>query len=777
MARSLIDQQTQIRGTTSFSSVQMEYAEQAGRSYYTGTLTAVSGSNQVTDDSTAFTREDVNNYIVIDSGAAAGVYLITDFSGNTATVSSAINGDITGGSYRRHYFRNLEDDLNYVREQLKNIVGETNWYDIPDNDLYQLGVDLAAVSGTLSSHNHDDLYSPLGHTHTELDITDLDKYTQSEVNNLLTAQDEFIELLDTPASYVANSILVTTSSGIVQDSNLTYDPTTETFATNNATIGGTLGLSTGTTVNEIITTVDSGATDDQLATAKAVYDLVDLEVSSQNIWEVVDTPTNQIRPKIAYQGLPIYTAGDLTIGGNLTISGTTTTVHSQELTVADKVVTINYGEVGSGVTGDPIVGIQVDRGTQENYLFAFDEVNDNFRVGVSGSLQAVATREDSPTSNYIAYWNDTEKRFDTALGIDIDSVASITYVTTVSGYLQSQINDINTDISNLDYYTTSQVDNLLASRNEFIELLDTPSAYIDNKLLVATTSGLEFANGLTFDGTTFTVNSALSVTGAFGFDTGATVNEITTEVTSGSTSDQLVTANAVWEAISTSVSGAIAYGHVSDGTNTADAASGDNTLYFYGTNGISAIVDTNNSVTFSGSGAAAVYSADLTYNSGSGYWYYDGNFTGVPDGMEVFLNGVKNKDNDVDYYTATVSDGELRIDFSFPTDATDWVNVTYGQVFVAQKWISITSSVPVGVGQKVLLDSTGGAYTLTLPASPVMGDEIEFLDAGYYCTTNNVTLDGNGNNIMGSATNMVIDSNGAAFKLVYYNSNRGWVMT
>lgn len=39
------------------------------------------------------------------------------------------------------------------------------------------------------------------HTHPEADIYDLDKYTQAEVDALLVAQDAFLELDDTPASY------------------------------------------------------------------------------------------------------------------------------------------------------------------------------------------------------------------------------------------------------------------------------------------------------------------------------------------------------------------------------------------------------------------------------------------------------------------------------------------------------------------------------------------------------------------------------------------------
>jgi hypothetical protein len=204
---------------------------------------------------------------------------------------------------------------------------------------------------------------------------------------------------------------------------------------------GTFALSIGTTVNEISTTVDASSTDDQLPTAAAVYTTAS-GLEDNIIWEVVDTPDLQIRPKIAHQGKAIYSAGNMTIGGNLTVSGTTTTVHSEELTVADKIVTVNAGEAGNGITGSQYAGIEVDRGLEYNYYFVFDEVQDNFRVGISGSLQAVATREDAPMDARVPWWNASAIRFDTS---------GTTYQTiTTSG-----TNSITQYVSGTEYYSVA----------------------------------------------------------------------------------------------------------------------------------------------------------------------------------------------------------------------------------------------------------------------------------------------------------------------------------
>jgi len=137
--RSLFTQLSQVRGTRDFVD-QLSYhetlAEETGRQYLAGTLAVVSGSVTVTDASNAFGRSEQNNFIVIDEGAAAGVYQITAGSDSfTAEVSPTPTESNPTATYRRHYFQNLEDDLNYLRTMLNAVIGETNWYDEPDTDL------------------------------------------------------------------------------------------------------------------------------------------------------------------------------------------------------------------------------------------------------------------------------------------------------------------------------------------------------------------------------------------------------------------------------------------------------------------------------------------------------------------------------------------------------------------------------------------------------------------------------------------------------------------
>jgi len=79
---------------------------------------------------------------------------------------------------------------------------------------------LATTSGTLQSQI--DGKSDIGHTHTESNITNLDKYTQVEVDtisgtlqtNIDAKPDTLLELTDTPSAYDDGMYLRSTASGI-----------------------------------------------------------------------------------------------------------------------------------------------------------------------------------------------------------------------------------------------------------------------------------------------------------------------------------------------------------------------------------------------------------------------------------------------------------------------------------------------------------------------------------------------------------------------------------
>jgi hypothetical protein len=81
-------------------------------------------------------------------------------------------------------------------------------------------------------------------------------------------------------------------------------------------------------------------------------------------------------------------------------------------------------------------------------------------------------------------------------------------------------------------------------------------------------------------------------------------------------------------------------------------------------------------------------------------------------------------------------------------------------------------------GDQVLVDTSGGGIggpvTINLPASPAIGNEVHFIDSGNNLASNNLTIGRNSSNILGSASDLVVSTNTAAFTLVYVNATRGW---
>lgn len=52
------------------------------------------------------------------------------------------------------------------------------------------------------------------------------------------------------------------------------------------------------------------------------------------------------------------------ITGNLNVLGNTTTINTTDTNILDRIITLNYGETGNGVsTGGGLAGVAVDRGT------------------------------------------------------------------------------------------------------------------------------------------------------------------------------------------------------------------------------------------------------------------------------------------------------------------------------------------------------------------------------------------------------------------------------
>jgi hypothetical protein len=87
---------------------------------------------------------------------------------------------------------------------------------------------------------------------------------------------------------------------------------------------------------------------------------------------------------------------------------------------------------------------------------------------------------------------------------------------------------------------------------------------------------------------------------------------------------------------------------------------------------------------------------------------------------------------------------------------------------------TVTTTYSANSGEQLFVDTNGGGFTITLPGSPATGDVIRFYDLRKTFDSNNLTIARNGRLIQGDAANMTVNSEGAAFDLVYSGNSYGW---
>jgi hypothetical protein len=86
---------------------------------------------------------------------------------------------------------------------------------------------------------------------------------------------------------------------------------------------------------------------------------------------------------------------------------------------------------------------------------------------------------------------------------------------------------------------------------------------------------------------------------------------------------------------------------------------------------------------------------------------------------------------------------------------------------------SVSSNISLQKNYNYFVD-TSAARTLTLPASPTVGDEIHIFDSSGTASTNKITVDSNGGKINGTVQNLEIDVDNAAVVMIYTGASYGW---
>lgn len=95
-------------------------------------------------------------------------------------------------------------------------------------------------------------------------------------------------------------------------------------------------------------------------------------------------------------------------------------------------------------------------------------------------------------------------------------------------------------------------------------------------------------------------------------------------------------------------------------------------------------------------------------------------------------------------------------------NGSEWGSIGGGGITYSRKTANYTAV----AGEGIIADTTGGAWTLTLPATPSEGDVVVVADGGDWGTTN-LTVARNGSTIEGAAEDLTLDIGGVSVNLLY----------
>ena len=288
---------------------------------------------------------------------------------------------------------------------------------------------------------------------------------------------------------------VTLANGQITDSSKSIS-----FSDNNIQTTGTAQL--GATTITGSASVSAGLTVGTSATVG------DVSISNGSITSTNANGINFGENNLSTNGS--ITSGDLTINGNLTVSGTTTTVESENVVVNDPLMVLSSGTVNNPVND---AGIIIERGNVDNVGLIWVEGTGN------EYFAAVKTTADGNTDGSITTTGLTDMRVDNIIvgGSTLDNTTVDKLVGVTAGTVSANKTIITDGNSHIDVVKATEI-HLGASGSETkvdstaaeINLLNTASAgtITNGKAVIYGSSGEINAKTLKLDSVAVTASSA-----------------------------------------------------------------------------------------------------------------------------------------------------------------------------------------------------------------------------------------------------------------------------
>ena len=138
-------------------------------------------------------------------------------------------------------------------------------------------------------------------------------------------------------------------------------------------------------------------------------------------------------------------------------------------------------------------------------------------------------------------------------------------------------------------------------------------------------------------------------------------------------------------------------------------------------------------------------------------------------------------------YIALKAPASVSADLTFTLPATDGTNgqalitngsgvLSFTTISAGTAWQSVqTTGFTAVAGRGYPCNTTSSAFTVTLPASPSVGDYVQILDYAGTFDTNNLTVNPNGLKIEGATGNQLLSGDREGVTLTYIDSTQGWL--
>jgi hypothetical protein len=144
--------------------------------------------------------------------------------------------------------------------------------------------------------------------------------------------------------------------------------------------------------------------------------------------------------------------------------------------------------------------------------------------------------------------------------------------------------------------------------------------------------------------------------------------------------------------------------------------------------------------------------------------------------VNYIIDGAPDALNTLNELAAALDDNADILDLYLTQSSASSTYATQAELaaFSSEEFLIKAEAYTAVAGNVVFVNSASGAYTITLPSSPTLGDRVRIIDLANNAATNNITIGRNSQNIDGVASNFIIDINNAGVEFIYTNATYGW---